>query len=93
MTNNVNPDQMPHSVASDLGLHCLLKLVCPNIRIYYGITFQRKYDLAFHARQADNSHEIFPEKKKKIKMSSAAVFIGIKMLNCRLLIFASVAQL
>ena len=21
--NSVNPDQMPHSVASDLGLHCL----------------------------------------------------------------------
>ena len=21
--NNVDPDQMPHSVASDLGLHCL----------------------------------------------------------------------
>ena len=23
-TNNVDPDQTPHSVASDLGLHCLL---------------------------------------------------------------------
>ena len=22
--NSVNPEQMPHSVASDLGLHCLL---------------------------------------------------------------------
>ena len=22
-TNSVDPDQMPHSVASDLGLHCL----------------------------------------------------------------------
>ena len=22
-TDNVDPDQMPHSVASDLGLHCL----------------------------------------------------------------------
>ena len=22
--NNVDPDQTPHSVASDLGLHCLL---------------------------------------------------------------------
>ena len=21
--NNVDPDQMPHNVASDLGLHCL----------------------------------------------------------------------
>ena len=23
LTNNVDPDQMPHYVASDLGLHCL----------------------------------------------------------------------
>ena len=23
MGNSVDPDQMPHSVASDLGLHCL----------------------------------------------------------------------
>ena len=23
-------DQMPHSVVSDLGLHCLLSPVCPN---------------------------------------------------------------
>ena len=23
MANNVDPDQMPHNVASDLGLHCL----------------------------------------------------------------------
>ena len=26
MANSVNPDQMPHSVASDLGLHFLLRL-------------------------------------------------------------------
>ena len=23
LANNVDPDQMPHNVASDLGLHCL----------------------------------------------------------------------
>ena len=31
MAKNVDPDQMPHFVASDLGLHRLLKRVCPNI--------------------------------------------------------------
>ena len=36
MANNVDPDQMPHSVASDLGLHCLLRPVCPNIYGYHG---------------------------------------------------------
>ena len=27
LTNSADPDQMPHSVASDQGLHCLLKPV------------------------------------------------------------------
>ena len=27
MGNSVDPDQMPHYVASDLGLHCCYKLV------------------------------------------------------------------
>ena len=27
MANSVDPDQMPHSVASDPGLHCLLRPV------------------------------------------------------------------
>ena len=28
--NSVDPDETPHSVASHLGQHCLLKPVCPN---------------------------------------------------------------
>ena len=34
--NSVDPDQMPHSVASDLGLHCLLRSVCPTTKDKYG---------------------------------------------------------
>ena len=30
MENSVDPDQMPHSEASDLGLHCLQRTICPN---------------------------------------------------------------
>ena len=30
MTNSVDPDETPHSAASHLGLHCLLRPVCPN---------------------------------------------------------------
>ena len=37
MANSVDPDQMLHSAASDLGLHCLLRYVCPNIDCCYGI--------------------------------------------------------
>ena len=39
MANSVDPDQMPHSVLSDLGLSCLLRHVCLNIQGYYGILF------------------------------------------------------
>ena len=31
MANSVYPDQMLHSAASDLGLHCLLRPVLENI--------------------------------------------------------------
>ena len=30
MVNSVDPDQMPHPVASDLGLQCLQKPICLN---------------------------------------------------------------
>ena len=36
MANNVDPDQMPHSAASDLGLHCLQIPTCPTTWGYYG---------------------------------------------------------
>ena len=29
MANSVDPDQMPHSGASDLGQHCLQRPICP----------------------------------------------------------------
>ena len=32
VANSVDPDQTPRSVASVLGLHCLLRPVCPNTR-------------------------------------------------------------
>ena len=31
VANNVDPDQTKRYVASDLGLHCLLRPVCRNI--------------------------------------------------------------
>ena len=31
VANSVDPDQTPRSAASDLGLHCLLRPVRPNI--------------------------------------------------------------
>ena len=34
MANHVNPDQIPHSVASDHGLNCLLRPVCLRVNQY-----------------------------------------------------------
>ena len=31
VASSVNPDQTPHSAASNLGLHCLLRAVCLNM--------------------------------------------------------------
>ena len=36
MANRVDPDQMLHSAASDLGLHCLQMPNCPTTYGYYG---------------------------------------------------------
>ena len=35
MANSVDPDQMPQSVASDQGLHCLHGPICPKTKGYY----------------------------------------------------------
>ena len=35
VTNSVDHDQIPHSAASDLGLRCLLKSVCPSTQSKY----------------------------------------------------------
>ena len=36
VANSVDPDETPRSAASHLGLHCLLRLVCPNTYGKYG---------------------------------------------------------
>ena len=41
MYGNVDPDQMPRSVASDLGLHSLLRHVCLNTIITLNIGTDR----------------------------------------------------
>ena len=38
MTNSVDPDQAPHSVAFDLGLRFFPRPVCPNTKGEFGLT-------------------------------------------------------
>ena len=41
MANNVVPDQTPRSAASDQGLHCLQRSICPNTSGNNGNLFAR----------------------------------------------------
>ena len=36
MANSVDPDQTAPEEQSDLGLHCLLRPICPNTYNFYG---------------------------------------------------------
>ena len=53
MENSVDPDQPPHSAASDLGLHCLQRPNCKGRRQIDDIflIFTRKQDLTIHAME------------------------------------------
>ena len=42
VANSIDPDENPHSAASHLDLHCLLRPVCPNIYGKYGIQIYLK---------------------------------------------------
>ena len=42
MPNSTDPDEMPHSVASHLDLHCLLRPVCPNTYGKYDIYYSKE---------------------------------------------------
>ena len=44
----VDTDQMPHSVASDQGLHCLHQTVSPNTEGYYGICKKISFGLMIY---------------------------------------------
>ena len=50
--NSVDPDQMPCSVVSDLGIHCLQRPICPNTKGYY-------VGVLTHSTRVDFSTELF----------------------------------
>ena len=45
MANSVDPDEMPHSVASHLGLYRLLRFFCPTTYVKFSFPF---IHLSFH---------------------------------------------
>ena len=58
MANSVDPDEMPRSVASHLGLHCLLRHIYPNTYDKYGM-FIIKYNMLSHTllQMAENKRK------------------------------------
>ena len=57
MAKSADPDQTPRSAASDLGLHSLLRHICPNIQGKYGMTCAPSVDSdqPFTTEQSDQS--------------------------------------
>ena len=47
MANSVDPNEMPLSAASHLGLHCLLRPVCPNAYGKYGTQTAKMHRAGF----------------------------------------------
>ena len=47
---SVDPDQTPRSAASDLGLHCLFRHVCPNTLVN---------SLSSYSINLDTEHQLF----------------------------------
>ena len=53
MANSVDPDETPHSVASHLGLYCLLRPVCPKTYGKYGMANSADPDQTPRSAESD----------------------------------------
>ena len=65
LANNVDPDQMPHYVASDLGLHCLPRYGYP---VYKGLRTNQVQSLLL-------VHEDFKNISRNIKITTRVVSV------------------
>ena len=59
MANSIDPDETPHSVASHLGLNCLLRPVCPNTYGKYG-TYASEAEVPGNSRQNMSALPLIP---------------------------------
>ena len=57
MASSVDPDEMPHSAASHLCLHCFLRPVCPNTYGMFG-TFGKKLVLMPYMENDDHDQTV-----------------------------------
>ena len=62
--NSVDQDQMPQNVASDLGVHFLLRPFCPNTFDKYGIRCKHSIPL-LQGHEAKNLKKLLSDNKKQ----------------------------
>ena len=62
LANSVDPDETPHSVASHLGLLCLLRPVCPNTYGKYSSSYEQNAEYCSsekgHAQHYNHGHDL-----------------------------------
>ena len=75
MASNVDSDQMPRLVASDLNLHCLLMHVCPNIQDRYGSLY---FEVLTHFITKPKKGGKKKKKKKRFKTNQNKYILGPK---------------
>ena len=71
MSNDVDPDQMPYLVLSDLGIHSLLMPVCPNTEGYYGSLYTCR---CLHGEGLDIEEPI-SEKRGAVRWCEGVVYL------------------
>ena len=89
VANSIDPDEMPHSAASHLGLHCLLRPVCPNTHCKYGIHqyfWQNGTQISLFLKHSDqglyhyenmpiqNILKILPQKNENFQRKNSDIF-------------------
>ena len=85
IANSADPDQMPHTVASDMGLHCLPQSYFRNSRFYnfWVISF-----LPLTSKMDSSSFELLT-KHKKSRWEMQTLFILTKLLKYLFLVTAT----
>ena len=77
MSANVDPDQVPGYAASDLGLHCLLRPICPIAYIYHGSSSAFEIDLPLIFWETSEHHFISKLPKNHIFLEMSILYLSI----------------
>ena len=87
LANSEDPDETPQNAASHLGLHCLLRPVCPNTYSKYGKLHQNCFCLpsetGYNLKGTNSYHLDNFQKRLGVQKSKQEVTKVIFLKNCR----------